>query len=74
MKTQRLLYFIYTYQAASWRCCSSRCYWLSDEAVTGEAVQAAIAIAEQLGDVPENAAVLERAKTLIPELAAKQGN
>ena len=71
MKTQRLLYFIYTYQAALWRCCSSRCYWLSDEAVTGEAVQAAIVLAEQLGDAPENAAAMERARALIPELQEK---
>ncbi|OQC08036.1 MAG: HEAT repeat protein [Candidatus Hydrogenedentes bacterium ADurb.Bin101] len=44
---------------------------ITDEAVKEEAVQAAIAIAEQLGDTPENAAAMERARALIPELQEK---
>lgn len=41
---------------------------LKDDSVKAEAVQAAIAIAKKLGPAPENAQVLERAKSLIPEL------
>ncbi len=44
---------------------------LGDESVKAEAVQAAITIADQLGTSPEDAAALERAKSLVPELAAR---
>ncbi len=41
---------------------------LDDESVRAEAILAAIAIAKQLGDSPQDAEALERAKSLIPEL------
>ena len=46
---------------------------VGDDAVKAEAVQAAISIAKKLGAAPADAAVIERAKALIPELKAGDG-
>ena len=42
---------------------------LGDESVKAEAVQAAIAISEKLGNSPQDQEILEKAKALIPEVA-----
>ena len=42
---------------------------LADEVVKAEAVQAAIAISEKLGNSPQDQEILEKAKALIPEVA-----